>query len=169
MDAQAILTALARARVEFVVIGGVGAVLRGVLMSTFDLDLVHSRRPENVRRLVPVLRSLEACYQNVLPQRVEPAEEELASPLHHLLETRFGRLDLLGSIVRGLEYTDLAPRASSVFLGPEVSVQVLDLPALIELKELTGRPKDQAQLPLLRAALEEQRKRAGDSGNTGER
>jgi hypothetical protein len=40
-------------------------------------------------------------------------------------------------------------------------VRVLDLPSLIELEELAGRPKDQAQLPLLRDALEERRKREG--------
>jgi hypothetical protein len=161
MDAKAILTALARARVDFVVIGGIGAVLRGVMMATGDVDVVHSRSPENTHRLVPVLRSLEACYISALPQRIEPTEVELASPLHHLLETRFGRLDLLGAIVRGLEYPDLLPRASSVSLGPDVAVEVLDLPALIELKELTGRAKDQAHLLLLRAALEERRKREG--------
>jgi hypothetical protein len=161
MDAKAILIALARAHVEFVVVGGIGAVLRGVMMATADVDVVHSRSPENTRRLVPVLRSLEACYINALPQRVEPSEVELVSPLHHLLETRFGRLDLLGAVVRGLEYTDLLPKASSVSLGPDVAVKVLELPALIELKELTGRAKDQAHLLLLRAALEERRKLEG--------
>lgn len=161
MDAEAILIALARAGVDFVVIGGVGAALQGAPVATFDLDLVHSRSPENTRRLVHVLRSLEACYMHALPERIEPAEEELVSPLHHLLQTRFGRLDLLGAIVRGLEYPDLLPRTTSVSLGPGVAIRVLDLPALIELKELTGRAKDLAHLPLLRAALEERKKRAG--------
>jgi hypothetical protein len=169
MDAEAILTAFAEGGAEVIIIGGVGAVLQGALMTTGDLDLVHLRSPENTRRLVGVLRKLEACYQDELPRRVEPTEADLASPLHHLLQTRFGRLDLLGTVVRGLEYADLLPRTRELPLEGERLVRVLDLPALIELKELTGRPKDQAHLPLLRAVLAEQRKRAGESGNTGER
>jgi hypothetical protein len=38
------------------------------------------------------------------------------------------------------------------------TVRVLSLPALIEAKERAGRPKDLAVLPVLRAALDEQRR-----------
>jgi hypothetical protein len=45
MDAEGILIPFVRARVDFVVIGGVGAALLGVPMATFAVDLVHSRSP----------------------------------------------------------------------------------------------------------------------------
>ena len=39
------------------------------------------------------------------------------------------------------------------------AVRVLSLPALIEAKERSGRPKDLAVLPLLRATLDEVKRR----------
>jgi hypothetical protein len=36
----------------------------------------------------------------------------------------------------------------------------LDLPALIEIKERSGRPKDLAAIPVLRATLDELRRRS---------
>jgi len=42
-------------------------------------------------------------------------------------------------------------------LAGGVAIQVLTLPALIEIKERLGRPKDLAVLPVLRATLDERR------------
>ena len=69
MDFRAVLTALAEADVDFVVVGGVAAVLHGAPATTFDLDLVHSRAVESYRRLHAVLARLEACSREHLPQR----------------------------------------------------------------------------------------------------
>jgi hypothetical protein len=43
-------------------------------------------------------------------------------------------------------------------LGGGLNVRVLSLPALIEAKERSGRPKDLAALPVLRATLEERQR-----------
>ena len=158
MDFEAILTALVRAQVSFIVVGGVGAILQGVPMSTQDLDLVFSPGLENRRKLANVLRELDACYLDALPQRITPSEEDLASPLHHLLETRFGRLDLLGTVVGGLDHEDLLHRAITLPLDEGVSVRVLDLEALIEIKNTMGREKDRLQVLLMRHTLEEREK-----------
>ncbi len=37
--------------VDFIVVGGISAVLNGAPVNTFDLDIVHSRDPANVARL----------------------------------------------------------------------------------------------------------------------
>lgn len=42
-DLFGLLQALAEQRVDFIVIGGVAAVLQGAPIATFDLDVVHSR------------------------------------------------------------------------------------------------------------------------------
>jgi hypothetical protein len=42
------LEALRRHRVDFIVVGGVAAVLNGAPISTFDLDIVHRRDRENL-------------------------------------------------------------------------------------------------------------------------
>lgn len=54
------LTALTRHRVQFVVVGGVAAVLGGAPVSTFDLDIVHARTPDNVAALSAALLDLDA-------------------------------------------------------------------------------------------------------------
>jgi hypothetical protein len=41
-DFLAVIRALGEHRVDFIVVGGVAAVLAGAPISTFDLDLVHS-------------------------------------------------------------------------------------------------------------------------------
>ena len=155
MDFRAILSALARAEVDFVVVGGVCAVLHGVPTSTFDLDLVHSRDAENRRRLLEVLRALNACFREHLPKRLEPSEDDLASEGHMLLMTDAGPLDLLGTVAGDREYSDLVPHSDWLELGDGLRVRVLDLETLIVLKEETGREKDRAQIPLLRRTLEE--------------
>jgi hypothetical protein len=45
-------------------------------------------------------------------------------------------------------------------LGGGLTVRVLSLPALIEAKERLGRPKDLAVLPVLRATLDELKRRS---------
>ena len=50
---------LAVAQVEFVVVGGVSAVLQGVPIVTVDLDICYQRTPGNISRLVGALAPLQ--------------------------------------------------------------------------------------------------------------
>ena len=74
-------------------------------------------------------------------------------PGHQLLVTTHGDLDCLGTVGEGQTYEDLLDRAPTLDLGEGMSVRVIDLPTLIELKEKAARPKDLAALPVLRATL----------------
>jgi predicted nucleotidyltransferase len=159
IDFEALLTELARAEVEFIVIGGVCGVLHGSSMMTNDLDIVFARGKENRERLVRVLHGVEASYRDTRPDRLVPTEYDLASPLPHLLMTRFGRLDLLGSAHGGLTYEDLFRRTILVSLDSGVKVRILDLRGLIEMKETANRDKDKLHVMHLRHVLEERRKR----------
>ena len=49
------LEVLGHHHVDFIVVGGVAAVLGGAPISTFDLDIVHDRAPANVARLLSAL------------------------------------------------------------------------------------------------------------------
>ncbi len=55
------LDVLARHGVEFVVVGGVAAVLAGAPISTFDLDIVPARSPANLARLLSALTERIVC------------------------------------------------------------------------------------------------------------
>ena len=53
---EAALTAVAKANVTFVVVGGYAAMLLGSALVTQDLDICYERTPENMERLVSALR-----------------------------------------------------------------------------------------------------------------
>ena len=152
-DFLAILEALQRGKVDFIVIGGVAAVLHGAPINTFDLDVIHARNPANVARLLTALATLDAHARG--RPNLRPDAVHLASPGHQLLMTRFGPLDVLGSVGAKRTYEDLLPFAVAMTVAPTVSVRVLRLDWLIRLKEETGGEKDRAILPILRRTLEQ--------------
>src|SRR5262249_54291535 len=135
-DFLVLLQTLAEHQVDFIVVGGVSAVLQGVPITTFDLDLVHSRAPDNLNRL---LTALEATYRERKTRKFAPGLSHLASPGHQLLMTRAGPLDLLGTIGAGHSYEDLVPHTLEVQVGGGFAVRLLDLKTLIAVKEETAR------------------------------
>ena len=155
LDFGIILRELATHKVDFIVVGGVGAALQGAPLATFDLDVVHSRHPENVDRLLAALQALEAYYREQPTKRLTPSASALAGPGHHLLMTRVGPLDLLGVVTGGRAYDDLLQHSLDMQLDAKVSIKVLSLAMLITLKEELGRDKDLAALAVLRRSLEE--------------
>ena len=159
IDFLSILQTLVEHRVDFIIVGGVCGVIHGAPIATFDLDVVHSREATNVGRLLEALRSMDARGREHRIRRVEPNESHLASPGHQLLMTRYGPLDLLGTVGTGRGYTELMPRTTEVALTSGLKVRLLDLDALIELKLETARDKDKAVLDVLRQTLEELRRK----------
>ncbi len=151
------LEVLAHHHVDFVVVGGVAAVLGGAPISTFDLDIVHDRAPTNVARLLSALADLDARYRDLTGRVLRPEARALEGEGHHLLLTRCGPLDVLGKIGLGSSYQDLIVDSIKRPLG-ELTVYVLGLEALIRAKTEAGRAKDRAVLPILRRTLEESSK-----------
>ena len=154
-DFVAIFKTLTGRDVEFVVVGGVCAVLHGAPVATIDLDLVHARTPENVERLLSALEDLDARYRvpGLKDRRPEPSH--LSSPGHQLLVTRYGPLDLLGEVGAGRGFGELRPHTVELRVGEGLTVHVLDLETLITTKTEAGREKDRAMLPVLRRTLAE--------------
>jgi hypothetical protein len=157
-DFLALLEALVGHGVDFIVVGGVSAVLHGAPVTTFDLDLVHSRAPENIDRLLSALRDLDAYYRGQGDRQIRPGPAHLASPGHQLLMTRFGPLDLLGTIGTNRDYVDLFEHTVELKIRG-LHVRILNLETLIEIKEEVGHEKDKVVVPILRRTLEERSKR----------
>lgn len=153
-DFLELLRTLVAHRVEFIIVGGVCAVLHGAPVTTFDLDLVHSRQPENLDRLIAALDELDAYYRGRGTQRLRPTRELLGFSGHHLFMTRFGPLDILGTIGNGHDYQELIDRTVE-FDVDSLQLRLLELDVLISVKEETGHDKDLAVLPLLRRTLAE--------------
>ena len=157
-DITALLRALREHDVEFVVVGGVCAVLHGAPVATFDLDIVPERSEGNIERLIRALADLQAHHRDLAGRSIPPDAGRLRGPGHNLLMTRMGPL-VLGEIGAHRDYEALVRRSRFVELGGGLSVRVLDLDALIESKKEAGRGKDLAALPVLERTLEESRRR----------
>ena len=103
-----ILGVLAEHDVEFIVIGGLCAVLHGVPINTRDVDIVHARDPANIDRLVLALEALSAHYR-LHPKRIVPTASILALPGHPLLNTSAVPLDVPGTLADAQGYDELPP------------------------------------------------------------
>ena len=157
-DFLEILKVLTKHKVNFIVVGGVCAVLHGAPVTTFDLDLVHSRSSQNLSSLMSALNELDAFYRGRVDQQLKPKRAYLSSSGHQLLMTNAGPLDLLGAIGIGHSYDDLMKHTVVLEVGG-LQVQVLDLETLIEVKKETISDKDKAVIPILERTLQEKLKK----------
>src|SRR5688500_7254503 len=153
-----LLQTLARAEVEFIVVGGVAAFAHGASRVTLDLDVVYRRSPENLARLAAAMAPLQPYPRGAppgLPFRWD--RRTLEHGTNFTLETNLGLIDLLGEITGGGRYEDLLPFATSVDVHG-VSCRCLDLSKLIDVKRAAGRPKDFEAIAELEIIEEEKRK-----------
>lgn len=150
-----ILEILRRHDVEFIVVGGVAAVLQGAPVVTFDTDIVHSRAEANVERLLGALAELEAYYREHPDWKPTPEAKWLMGRGHHLLATTLGPLDVLCMLTAERDYEALVQHSEWIEIAEGVEVRALSLEMLIRLKEELHRDKDRAVLPVLRATLRE--------------
>src|SRR2546422_940158 len=109
---ESLLRTLSAGGVEFILIGGGAGIAHGSARLTRDLDVVYSRTPENLRRLVETLAPLKP-YLRGAPKGL-PFDWSVATVragLNFTLETALGELDLLGEVAGGGRYEDLAQNA----------------------------------------------------------
>ena len=152
--AKDMIIRLAQGQVEFVVVGGVSAILQGAEVTTLDLDICYRRTPENITRLARVLDPLQPRLRGLppdLPFTFDERALQLGSNFTLLVGAE--SLDLLGVMSAIGGYEQIIGDANEIIVG-SFPVKLLSLAHLIATKEAAGRPKDMVALPLLRAALE---------------
>lgn len=164
-DPVRIAEALHRHGVEYVIVGGVAARLHGSPHQTRDFDLASSQTAENLDRLARALNDLNPMkltprFRNPTPHEVG-ADELAIEPIASYL-TAAGRVDVLHHIGPHHGYDELLATSVRFDLGDGLVVRAAALDEIIAAKELTGRKKDQAQLPSLYATRDELQKRAHD-------
>jgi hypothetical protein len=91
-----VLVGLLEAGVDFIMVGGLAAVIQGAPVTTMDVDIVHSQSPENIARLLAFLKSVEAVHRRFDDKLIEPKEGEISGKGHVLLATRIGPIDGIG-------------------------------------------------------------------------
>jgi hypothetical protein len=158
-DTAALIEALLRAGVRFIVVGGAAAQLHGCTLATLDLDIVHQRDPDNVARLLDVLNQLDAFHRyDLAKRRLRPTAEQLSGRGQINLSTALGPLDPLCELQPGEGYEQLLPH-SEVMHDEGIEIRVVDLPTLIEIKSRVGRAKDKLVVAELIAILEERQRK----------
>jgi hypothetical protein len=152
-----IFEVLARHEVDYVLIGGLAAVLHGSTAMTNDADIVPSKGEANLKRLSEALADLKARL------RVESDPNGIKFDPHPAL---IGSMAMLSVITKGgdlnLTFTPSGLEGYEAVLANSVAleldgqvVRVASLDDIIRSKTAADRPKDHATLPILRALKEE--------------
>jgi predicted nucleotidyltransferase len=146
LDAAEIFRRLAARGVDFVVIGGIAAVLHGSSRNTFDLDLVFATDEANLEALGHVLSELGARLRGVADDvPFVPDATTLRRVEILMLSTIAGDLDLLRRPAGAPSYDRLRARADRFDIG-DVVVSVAAINDLVAMKSASNRPKHQADL-----------------------
>ena len=128
---------------EAIVVGTAAAALQGAPVMTQDIDLLVRETPKNrekIERLCEVLGG------------AKPVEVSALSPTVTLLGLPIPVDLLFGTLPPGLSFEAVRARSVRVPVGNRVAV-VACLADVVASKEAAGRPKDLAQLPILRDTL----------------
>ena len=155
-DLTTLLERLLEAEVEFVLVGGLAAVVQGAPVTTFDVDVVHRRTEENVDRLVAFLTKIGAHYRNRPGPPLPPRRSAWLGPGHSLFMTDLGPLDALGAIEGGADYDQLLPESLALPIAGR-ALHVLSLAKIVALKRASSDPKDKLRLQVLEAVLQRRR------------
>jgi predicted nucleotidyltransferase len=152
-ELNGLLQRLSDAGIDFVVVGGVAAVLHGSSLVTRDLDVCTSLSGANLEKLRAALRDLHPLHRIATERTSFLENPEPGVSLQNLyLETDLGALDLLGSITGVGDFEQVQASAVEVTVFGR-KVKVIGLDPLIKAKEAVGRQKDLLAAMELRAIV----------------
>ncbi len=155
-DPYAILTALERQLVGYILIGGFARVIQGTEELTHGLDLVPSTRGENLRRLTLALEDLGA--ERVDRKRLVLEETTIRDEPLIKLQSPSGELKVVPEPAgtRG-GYDDLRRAATREPLGKGLRPSVASIGDLARMLAALSREQDLPQLEQLRRLRELER------------
>jgi len=138
-----ILKTLNEHRVNYVLIGGLAAIMWGSDSITRDVDVCYERNEENVQALVRALRALDAHLRG-WPKGVPEFIDERAFRLGDTMTfvTKFGDFDCLGTPSGTDGYSDLVEHAELMEIERDTTVLVSSIDDIIRMKRTAGRVKD---------------------------
>ncbi len=166
---KAVVEALGKAHVRYLVVGGLAVRAHGYLRDTKDMDLVLHLSPQNAlaglevlarfgyRPTVPV--ALEAFADPT--KRKEWVEEKGATVLN-LYSDRHPTTSVDLFVTEPFDFDRAYAAGLDAEIVKEATARVVSLDDLIEMKERAGRPKDLADIHQLERIRD--RERDGDSG-----
>ncbi len=151
-DLAGVIEALTRARVKFVVIGGVAVAAHGYLRTTADIDMVPAPDGDNLDTLVDVLVELDG---HLASDVTTPIGNEHRAALYRgrnlSVATTLGDLDIVQRLPGVPPYDELARDARSMRLAG-AALDVCSLDHLRAMKAARGSAQDLADLERLPSA-----------------
>ncbi len=142
MKLTSITRRLAEFEVQFVIAGGLGAIIHGSSLMTRDVDVACSMEPDNLLRLFNATQDLHPVHRMTPHKEIFTRHQAEQGGFRNLyLATAWGQLDCLGEI-KGLGDFSICLEQSEVLEMDGIQIRVLTLDALIEAKRAMGRPRD---------------------------
>ena len=163
-DPVRICAILVEEEVEFIVLGGFAAIIRGSSLPTQDIDVIPSRDRANLDRLGRALTRMHAMLRisgEPVPTKIDGG---FLANLPHMLNlvTDFGEMDLTFSPAGSAgDFDGWRRGATSEEIEQGLTVLVASLDDIIDSKQAANRPKDQMALPYLESLRDEIRRQEG--------
>ena len=148
MNFEEAINKLVEFEIDFILVGGVCAVLHGAPVSTFDIDVLYKNDPSNNRQILKFLISIDATFRGQGGRIIKPDISHLDRGGQLLFRTSLGDIDFLSHIGNSeniLEY-DYFQASCDVYELEDAKVRILNLESLIHAKELSNRTKDKLHL-----------------------
>jgi hypothetical protein len=147
-DPRALIAALDRHRVDYILIGAVARVIHGNPELTDELDIVPSLKERNLQRLDNALAELAPTEGLNAGNLTDPPEPVIRVATPH------GRLSLVPEPAGTRGYDDLKRTASREHLGEGLRSLIASTQDLGRMLNALSRPDDRAKLRSLRRVEE---------------
>jgi len=153
-----LLQRLARADVDFVIVGGYAGVVHGCTYVTQDVDICCDFSPANLLALQEALSDLHPVHRMTPGRQPLKLTAENAPDFKNLyLDTDIGRLDCL-SYIEGIGAYEQVKQAGERIEVEGMQLRVLTIDSLIAAKEAMNRPRDKEAIRQLKAIKRLRRK-----------
>jgi hypothetical protein len=132
---------LNRAKVEYLLVGGVASIAYGVPRVTQDIDILINPTKDNAEKLLAVFRKLKFGTANLI------TSEELIKNEVVLFKDYF-RIDVLTRLKK-FTFHDVYHKRSIIQIGKGFFIPVLSLEDLLKEKKSVSRSKDSQDISVL--------------------
>ena len=142
---------MAKAGVDFVIVGGFAGVVHGCTYITQDIDICCDFSAGNLLALQRAISDLDPVHRMTPGRKKLQLTEQTCGQFKNLyLDTKIGQLDCL-SFIDGLGDYDQVKRASRLVEFEDMKMCVLSLEALIKAKRALNRRRDREAIFQLEA------------------
>lgn len=150
---EQIFGALQGAEVRYLVVGGMAVIAHGHVRTTKDIDLVIALEPDNLRRALTALTQIGYRPKIPVPATdfADPTKRESwvrdkGMVVFQLISDRFRFEPLDIFVTEPFDFDAEYGRAVWKQINPDVSVPIVSVKQLLDMKRAAARPQDLADI-----------------------